>query len=201
MIEKEKSYSDETLVGRLKGEDISAFEEIYRRYWKLMYSASFRRVQSREISEEFVQDIFTSLWLHRKHAKIANLRAYLFTAVKYKVINHMARETTRNIFTKEQGEIAMLRHDNSTEEAVLLDDLNNALEREIEKLPAQRQLIFRLHKKENLTMKQVASHMGISEKTAENQYGKALKVLKVNLKHFTFSLGYTILLSEVNAIL
>jgi len=34
-------------------------------------------------------------------------------------------------------------------------------------------------------MKQVASKLGISEKTVENQYGKAMKMVKLNLKHFT----------------
>ena len=76
--------------------------------------------------------------------------------------------------------------ENSTEDAVYLNDLNLALEREIQKLPPKRQEIFKLSRQQHLSIKQVASHLGISEKTAENQLGKALKVLKVNLKHFNF---------------
>ena len=76
--------------------------------------------------------------------------------------------------------------ENSTEETVYLNELNLALEKEIQKLPPKRQQIFKLSRQGHLSIKQVASHLGISEKTAENQLGKALKVLKVNLKHFNF---------------
>jgi hypothetical protein len=35
--------------------------------------------------------------------------------------------------------------------------------------------------------------LGISEKTVENQYGKAMKMLKLNLKHFTWRDRYPLI--------
>ena len=189
-MDKLKAYSDGTLLEQLRAQDVSAFEEIYRRYWRVLYAIAYRRIQSREISEEIVQDIFTSLWVNRQTTIIQSLPAYLTTAVKYKVINHLSREMSHHAYKHEQQKRGIALQDNCTEESVLLDDFNGALEREIEKLPAKRRQIVRLHKNEDLSLKQVATRMGISEKTAENQYGKALKVLKLNLKHFTlFSFG------------
>ncbi|MEO5978707.1 MAG: RNA polymerase sigma-70 factor [Chryseolinea sp.] len=185
MMDKFKAYTDDELLELFQAENISAFDEVYNRYWKSLYSACYKRVQSRETAEEIVQDLFASLWINRNTIRVANLSAYLFAAIKYKVINHMAREVSRKRYVSDQANV--ITNDNSTEESVFLNDFHQALEREIEKLPAKRQMIFRLHKNEHLSMKQVASRMGISEKTVENQYGKALKVLKVNLKHFTLS--------------
>jgi RNA polymerase sigma-70 factor (family 1) len=185
MMAKFKAYSDEALLALLRHEELNAFEEIYSRYWKRLYSICYKRVQSREISEELVQDIFTSLWSSRATTSIGNLSAYLFTAIKYKIINHLEKEMSRRLYSRTQL-TSTVREDNSTEEAVLLDDLRVALEREIKKLPAKRQMIYKLHRQENLSLKQVASQLGISEKTVENQFGKAIKMLKVNLKHFTF---------------
>ncbi|WP_276374135.1 RNA polymerase sigma-70 factor [Chryseolinea sp. H1M3-3] len=181
-----KAYSDEGLLKLLRQQELGAFEEIYLRYWKKLYSAAFKRVQSREIAEEIVQDIFTSLWMKREILEIEILSAYLFTAVKYKIINHLEKEMSRKIYSETQLQISKSPFDNSTEETVLLNELNLALEKEIEKLPPKRQQIFKMSRQEHLSIKQVASHLGISEKTAENQLGKALKVLKVNLKHFNF---------------
>jgi RNA polymerase sigma-70 factor (ECF subfamily) len=179
-----KSYSDETLLLLLRRADIVAFEEIYNRYWKRLYSLCYKRVQSTEVSEELVQDIFTSLWANRQKSGIVNLSSYLFAAAKYKVINHISREASRKTYSET---LSIVRdNDNSTEEAIFLDDLNRALEREVKKLPSKRQEIFMLHRQKNLSVKQVAAQMGISEKTVENQFGKALKVLKLNLRHFTF---------------
>ncbi len=180
---KLRDYSDEALLKLLRQEGLEAFEEIYRRYWKKLYSMSYKRVQSREISEELVQDIFTSLWVGKDNTSIENLSGYLFSAIKYKVINHFARELSKKSYTERQ--LAVVKEDNSTEEKVLLDDLEGALQEAIGKLPAKRQQIFKLRRQENLSIKQVASQLGISEKTVENQYGKAMKMLKLNLKHFT----------------
>lgn len=182
---KFKAHPDKALLELLKHQELPAFEEIYRRYWKRLYSMCYKRVQSREISEELVQDIFTSLWMYRDKTTIENLSAYLFTAIKYKIINYFEKEISRKTYSKAQLN-SIPHEDNSTEETVLLDDLKFALEREVGKLPAKRQMIYKLHRQENLSMKQVASQLGISEKTVENQFGKAIKMLKVNLRHFTF---------------
>ncbi|HMG91780.1 MAG TPA: RNA polymerase sigma-70 factor [Chryseolinea sp.] len=182
MMVKLREYSDEALLRLLRQNGLEAFEEIYRRYWKRLYSMSYKRVQSREIAEELVQDIFTSLWVGKDKTLIDNLSAYLFSAIKYKVINHLAKELSRKTYADQQ--LAVASRDNSTEETVLLDDLEGALQEAIGKLPAKRQMIFKLHRQENLSIKQVASQLGISEKTVENQYGKAMKMLKLNLKHF-----------------
>ena len=181
-----KAYSDEGLFKLLKQQELGAFEEIYSRYWKKLYSAAFKRVQSREISEEIVQDIFTSLWINREILAIEKVSAYLFTAVKYKIINHLQREMSRRTYSKLIVNEPAALHDNSTEETVFLNEFDEALEQEIKKLPPKRQQIFKMSRQEHLSIKQVASHLGISEKTAENQLGKALKVLKLNLKHFNF---------------
>ena len=177
------TYSEKCLLDFLKKGEFAAFEEIYHRYWKRLYYASYRRVQSREISEELIQDIFTSLWEKRESLAIEDLSSYLLAAVKYKVINHFHRELSRKVYLETQT-VPDKDVINSTEEMVLHEDLNQALNREIEKLPAKRQKIFRLYRQENLSMKQVASELGISEKTVENQLNRAFKVLKLSLKHF-----------------
>jgi len=195
MMDKFKTYTDDKLVQLLKSRELDAFEEIYRRYWKRLYSTCYKRLQSREISEELVQDIFTSLWATRSETTIDNLSAYLFTAARYKVINHVAREASRKTYSNEQ--LKAVREDNSTEEAVLLNDLHVAMEKAIGQLPHKRQLIYKMHGQGNLSLKQVASQLGISEKTVENQYGKAMKMLKVNLRNFTLALPFQVcVLSE-----
>ena len=190
-MNKLKAYSDNCLLDFLRKGDLNVFEEIYRRYWKQLYFISYKRTQSSEISEELVQDIFTSLWEKRQSIHVDNLSAYLFTAIKYKIINHFHREMSKRSFI-ESTSASSERVDNSTEEMVLLNDLNQALTQEIEKLPARRKMIFKLYRQQNLSMKQVASQMGVSEKTVENQLNKAFKMLRLSLRHF-LSLGLVLL--------
>jgi len=184
-LSKLDSYTDELLIELLKGDNMSAFEEIYHRYWPRLYSMGYKRIKVREATEELVQDIFSALWINRHTTLIQSLPSYLFTSMKYKVINYLRHEIVKKNYVARE---VMLGNtlDNSTEELVLLDDLQMAFEKEISKLPAGCQTVFKLSRQDNLSMKQVAGKLGLSEKTVENQLGKALKVLRANLKHFTF---------------
>ena len=93
------------------------------------------------------------------------MSAYLYTAVKYKVINHLEKELSRRHYTAVQLNTA-IQIKNTTGETIL-NELSLALEREIQKLPPKRQQIFKMSREDYLSIKQVASTLGISEKTAE----------------------------------
>jgi RNA polymerase sigma-70 factor (family 1) len=181
---KVDTYSDELLLQLLRENSRKAFEEIYHRYWPRLYSMGYKRIKSRESTEELVQDIFSSLWINRHTVIIQSLSSYLLSSMKYKVINFMRHEMVKQDYLKKELVLNNVL-DNSTEERVLLHDLELALDREIDKLPSACQTIFKLSRQQNLSMKQVAGQLGISEKTVENQLGKAMKVLRANLKHFT----------------
>ena len=182
---KAASLSDEQLLLLLLEDDTAAFEEIYHRYWPRLYSMGYKRLKEREAVEELIQDLFSSLWFSRHSATIHSLSSYLFSSMKYKVINHLRHESVKQNYIVQESEFVNTV-DNSTEETLLLHDLQDALDQEIKKLPAACQRVFTLSRQQNLTMKQVAGELGLSEKTVENQLGKAFKVLRANLKHFTF---------------
>ena len=188
-MRKLKACSDEVLLAMLVDHDMVAFEEIYYRYWERLYSATYKRISLKEDAEEIVQDIFTSLWAGRSKNTIQNLSAYLFTAVKYKVIHYYEKQKVKATFfeARSSDEISST---NTTEETILWNELNEAIEKQISKLPDRCLQVYKLSRQEHLSMKQVASQLNISEKTVENQLSKAVKVLRTNLKHFIFFLVF-----------
>lgn len=183
-MSKYNSYSDESLAELLHRGEMAAFEAIYKRYWRRLYLAAYQRIGMREACEEVIQDVFTGLWNNRHNVHIQCLQVYLHSAVRYRVIDHIHREMVRKAISTEPGD--MILAENRTEDDVLLEDLNGALQKEISKLPTRCQLVFKLSRENNLSIKQVAHQLGISEKTVENQLTKAVKLLRMNLRHFTF---------------
>ena len=84
--------SDELLVKLLRVNDRGAFEEIYRRFWKTLFKMAQNKLKSTELIEELLQDVFLSLWEKRDTQTIENLRAYLFTALKYRIIDQYKKQ-------------------------------------------------------------------------------------------------------------
>ncbi len=66
----------------------------------------------------------------------------------------------------------------------------------IEKLPEQCKIIFKLSRFEELKYQEIATKMGLSIKTIENQIGKALKIMRVELADFLPVIIFILLRTE-----
>jgi len=174
-------HTDVQLAGLFELGDIGAFEEIYNRYWLKLYSAAYKRLKEREAAKEIVQDFFTNFWINREQVKIqTSLQGYLFTSIKYLVLNYKRAEAVRNSYA---GVLLMVNSsfDNSTEESYDYKELLERVEVEVNHLPPKCRNVFELSRKQYKTNKEIAQLMGISEKTVENHLTKALRYLRVNL--------------------
>jgi RNA polymerase sigma-70 factor (family 1) len=179
---KIRKFSDEDLIGLLKEGSVAAFEELYNRYWEKLYNSARKRLNESEIAEELVQDFFTSLWLNREKLVIhSSFNSYIHSSIRYLVYNHYQKETVRRVYQENTRRVLVLE-DNSTQELLSLKELNKVLEEGVEKLPAKCRTVYELSRKEYKNNKEIASLLGISEKTVENHLTKALRNIRLSLK-------------------
>ena len=177
-------YTDSELIKLLQTDDEVAFEIIYKRYWERLYGIVYNRLQSKEVSEEIIQDLFTELWDRRQKLTIyKSLASYLFCALKYKIFNHISSQAVRKRHIHESQKRS-LTFANTTEEKLSFDELYTLMEKEIGNLPKKCQLVFQLSRKGN-TAKQIAEKLDISPRTAEAHINHARKVLKTKLSGYT----------------
>jgi len=173
-------HTDEELALLLKHAGPDVFKEIYDRYWDRLLNAAYKRVKNTETCEEIVQDVFTKLWTNRTSLIFTTgLGNYLYTAVRYNVIDHYRKHAIReNFITSEQ---VQLKLDNSTEEYIFLNDLKKHIDMMIAKLPVKCRSVYQLSRIEFKTNKEIASELNISEKTVEGHLTKALQSLRVTI--------------------
>jgi RNA polymerase sigma-70 factor (ECF subfamily) len=178
---------DERLIELLRNSDQAAFEEIYSRYWAKLYSSAYKRVRLKEVAEEIVQDFFTGLWVNRNKIYIqSSLINYLETAIRYQVFNYFQKEYVRRNYRQSVG-LTLNDTVNSTEETILVNDLNRNVDNAIQRLPSKCRSVFELSRKGNKSNKEIGKALGISEKTVENHLTKALKRLRLSLNQLLFT--------------
>jgi RNA polymerase sigma-70 factor (ECF subfamily) len=177
------AWTDEALVRALREGDKLAFEEIYERYWELLLTVAYRKLNSREGAEEVVQDLFATLWLKRHAQDIHTLQPYLLRAVKYRVIDVLKARLTQAAYL-EHSRLHIAPEDHSTEETVAADDLSLALLESLLQLPEHTREVFRLSRLEHQSVPEIAIRLNISRKTVEYHLTRALKVLRVSLRDF-----------------
>ncbi len=163
--------------------DFSAFEELFQLHYKALARASFRIVNDKDIAEDIVQDIFCKLWEKREEIHITtSLKSYLYQST----INH-SLNNIRKVKRSDERENAFVSSHSSQEESnaesqMAVKEIQELVNEAVDLLPNACRKVFVLSRFEHLSYKEIASHLGISPKTVDNQMVKALKHLRTHLK-------------------
>jgi RNA polymerase sigma-70 factor (family 1) len=172
--------SDMNLVQLLKGNEEAAFNEIYKRFQGLLYVYACRITHEENEAEDIVQEVFIYLWDKRATLQIDSLPGWLYQAVRYRFFDRLDR---RKVRTDHQASLQYFldQGTHTPDEYVRERELAQLIEQGIAALPAKMQEIFALSRKEQLSHKEIASRLSISEKTVKNQVHNALRMLKARI--------------------
>ncbi|HEY0670037.1 MAG TPA: RNA polymerase sigma-70 factor [Sphingobacteriaceae bacterium] len=180
-----KLYSDSELLDCLKTGDQLAFAEIYERYWKVMYLHALKMSRNEDDSKDLVQELFASLWTKSTEISCnANLSGYLYVSLRNKIINLIQQKNIRRDYLSSLAEFAEETR-NATFEQITEKEILTVVEKEIQNLPQKMRHIFELSRKQNLSHKQIATQLEISDKTVKKQIGYAIKIIKLRLDVLT----------------
>ena len=171
-------------VKHLTFNNLQSFELLFRQYYQMLCGYAFRFVNDADTAEEIVQDLFYKLWEKRTELQInTSVKSYLFSAVHnrcLKFIEHRNVELKyRNYYLKNESEI-----DSEPQDAANIHELQGIIDKTLESLPERCSRIFRLNRFEGLKYHEIAERLSISIKTVEANMGKALKLLRKNLKNY-----------------
>ena len=169
---------DSELQVRVKNKDSQAFEILFDRYWKHLYSFAMRIYKDEDVCQDIVQEIFISFWEKHAQETILNLEAYLLRAVKYRVANHI-----RDLkFDSTHLQILeSIPYPFETDKDLIYQDFEDTILSEIEKLPPKCRNVFMMSRFEAFSNSDIAKKLNISERTVEKHISDAVKFLKLNI--------------------
>lgn len=156
-----------------------AFEWLFRRYFSELCQVVYRVAHDEHLAQDLVQEVLYELWRKRDILTISiSLRAYLKRAVLNRTLNHLrdnrqwsSEERMPEIAVEESDPVDMLRS----------EELQKLVDAAIDELPEKCRMVFVLSRYEELSYRDIATELGIAEKTVENQVSKALKYLRQRL--------------------
>lgn len=163
--------------------NLQSFEVLFREYYQMLCSYAFRFVNDADTAEEIVQDLFYRIWEKREEIQFnTSVKSYLFSAVHnrcLKFIEHRNVESKyRNYYLLHESEI-----DDQSQHEAGVHELQGIIEKTLDLLPERCSRIFKLSRFEGLKYQEIAQKLSISVKTVEANMGKALKLLRKNLKN------------------
>lgn len=169
---------DILLLKLIKRGDQIAFQHLFYEYVDSLERFIMYYIHDREKAQELVLDIFTYVWEHRETLEIRlTMKAYLFQSAKNKAFTYI-RDKKTSFYIEDMSFSDAGKNDDYQVE---LDELNRLIQEAVTLLPAKCKEIFKKSREENLTNKEIANSLNISEKTVEGQITIALKKIKAFL--------------------
>lgn len=176
-----KQYTDQDLIIHLRDGDEYAFTEIYRRYFHLLYTYTYKKLRDQDLAKDILHDFFANLWSNRSLTPdIKNLSAYFFTVINRKLIDHFLHQKVETKYI-DSFAVFLENEEEKTDHLIREKQLMEAIEAEISALPPRMREVFELSRKQHLSHKEIAARMDISEKTVDRQISNALSVLRSRL--------------------
>lgn len=183
-----KALNDDVLTDRLRKGSREAFAEIYDRYWSVLYAHVYKMLRDEEEAKDVIQEVFSKLWLNAKQMKSSkNVAGLLYVSARRHVFNLIESKRVRNDYVKSIADF-VTHVDPNTVDKVDEKRLREVIEHEIQNLPPKMRQIFELSRKGNLSHKEIAEKLGISDHTVKKQVQNALKIIKPKVDNFGLSL-------------
>ncbi|MCB9558450.1 MAG: sigma-70 family RNA polymerase sigma factor [Deltaproteobacteria bacterium] len=170
--------SDEDLVKRLREGDISAFDELYRRYHRRLFGYVARQVRDGAQAEDLFQEIFLTVLEDRSFdLSQGRFAAWLFT---------VARNRCLNALRSDQRQRRALARAADEERAATRspDDLSQTLARgrtlqgAIERLSTAHQQVLLLKQVGELSYREIAEVQQVPEGTVKSRVHAAIAALR-----------------------
>jgi len=175
--------SDYALAQAAAGGEMSAFEQLYERHSRRVYSLCLRMTSNVAEAEDLAQEVF--IQLYRKIGSFRGESAFttwLHRLTVNQVLMHFRKKGVRLEQTTDDGEtpVQVVRGTENPNHMPVVDRI--ALDKAISQLPPGYRTVFVLHDVEGHEHEEIARLLGCSVGTSKSQLHKARMKLRMLLR-------------------
>jgi RNA polymerase sigma-70 factor (ECF subfamily) len=161
------TYNEEELFSRIANGDESAFRVLFHHWQPLLASYIYKITESKEHTEEIIQDVFLKIWMARETlSEIHSFKHYLFVVGRNRSFDVM-KKLLREEKLKKLAGYEMDKKDKTTEEEEFDVMASNLIDQAIDSLPPRRKEVYLLSRHERLTYQEIADRLNISKESVK----------------------------------
>jgi RNA polymerase sigma-70 factor (family 1) len=171
--------TNDALLQLFKQGDASAFETVFRNYYRQLRTAAFLLLKDEQEAEDIVQQLFLELWNRELYKNVStNLGAYLNRAIRNRCFNYLESKK-RNA---KAAENYLVEKQEITDTIPVQDEESPAiLQNMLQQFPQQRLAALNLVYVQEKSYKEAASNMGITVNSLKTHLKLGLKALRTSL--------------------
>ncbi|WP_294082544.1 RNA polymerase sigma-70 factor [Proteiniphilum sp. UBA5384] len=179
----DKKLEIESLINLSKG-DHRSYELLFLAYHPRIYHFLCGFIKNEEEAYDMAQEIFYKVWVNREYmSEVKSFKAYLFTMARNMIYNYYEHNLVKEKYTLHQ----LAKNEfYEPEQDLFAKDLSSLIDLVVSQMPAQRQRVYTMSRKEGFSSDEIASLLQIHKRTVENHLSNALNDLRKVIRHVSF---------------
>ena len=182
-----KEIADSELLELIRQSNYPAFDELYQRYWKYIYTIAFRKLGDKDDAADLTQNVFMEFYDKRKGLVVnIPIKNYLRTAMLYKLSNYFrTKGFQEKHYQNFQYFLAQSPNSDSSfdvlakrENEMEFEEMVELIYRTIDEMPEKMKEIFLMSRTEQYSIMEMAEKLALSPQTIKNQISKALSRIR-----------------------
>lgn len=152
--------TDSSLILGVVHSDTKCFEALFQRYYDRSYSYAIALLRDAAAAQDVVQNVFMKIWIGRKNLDPQKVfKNYLAASIRNETLNYLRQKSVS------QRQDLSEASSHSVPEVAYKEKDSLALM--LQQLPERRRQVVRMKYEMGMSVKEIASSLGLSEKTVE----------------------------------
>jgi len=178
----ENKLNLELVLKQLAHDDKTALQMLFNYFYPRLYNFSRTFLKLDEGIDDILQEVFIRIWENRRNIKTPEtFNAYIFTITRNLLLNEL-RSRLNNEKLKDKIFKKSIAVEYLLSEQIEFHELKEKVDHIVTSLPERQLEVFLLSRNEGLSYNEIASKLGITEKTVEYHISQALGTIKKKMK-------------------
>jgi RNA polymerase sigma-70 factor (ECF subfamily) len=178
------NFTDEELMNLVGNHDVQAFEELFERYERRLFTFFYRLTSNTEEAKDHTQETFLRLWKGRVgYTPKGRFTTYIFQIAKNHFLNEHDKKKTRislNQFNSNDPE-RFIKEQNISDNSynrVVANEIGFTISKAVAVLPEIHRIVYVLSEEHRLSYKEISEVLGCPVGTVSSRKVEAIKKLR-----------------------
>ncbi|MFT3903746.1 MAG: RNA polymerase sigma factor [Niabella sp.] len=177
--------TDKKLISLIGLGNESAYNMLYNRYWKDLYTYVFVKVKDDDVTQDLLQEFWIKVWNDASfvlYNEEGSAKGFFCKFLNFRVLDYYraVHHEVVSLDNENQNLLQQMGYSHILED-ISLKDLNEVIQRAIDDLPKGIKNIARLRRAGH-SVSETARLLSVSEKTVRNKYSLAMAKIRELLK-------------------
>lgn len=154
------------------------FDRIFVDWYCQLRNYVYYKSGDMQVAEDIVQDTFLKVWERKDSIRTDTVKSLLYKIANNLFLNRLDHQKVLLKFT---SDFRNSEYSEAPDFDMEMQEFDDKLKRSLSELDEKNRVVFLMNRIDDLTYKEIAQNLGLSQKAVEKRMGKAIAFLKGKL--------------------